>query len=143
MTEPNGIFPKVAMLLDKNAFDAARLCQSQNLKVVCAHSPARFPPICQGHWNYFESATLTALLGRQGFEARFLETYISELDRVLAYPDTMISTAWKTLLGTSLEEPRRLDTERLHREMLGYKLFGLFRKIPVDAGTQADKHHAL
>jgi hypothetical protein len=87
--------------------------------------------ICHGHWSYFESATLVELLGRNGFETRFLETYISELDRILAYPDAAIAAAWKTLLGVSPEQPRSLNANQLHTDMLGYKLFGLFRKLPV------------
>jgi 2-polyprenyl-3-methyl-5-hydroxy-6-metoxy-1,4-benzoquinol methylase len=182
--------------------EAARQCQSQNLKVVCDAFPCAFPAewniegksgaegfqavvmldilehtalprsflsavyrclkpggwlavqvpnfrsllltiegsrnnnICHGHWNYFESATLVDLLGREGFETRFLETYISELDKTLAYPRDCVAAAWEKLLGTPLDNPpppppQKLDANRLHREMLGYKLFGIFRKIPI------------
>jgi 2-polyprenyl-3-methyl-5-hydroxy-6-metoxy-1,4-benzoquinol methylase len=92
---------------------------------------ARNHNVCHGHWSYFESATLVALLSRNGFEMRFLETYITELDKILTYPDATIAAAWEKLLGTPLVQPRQLDAECLHVELLGYKLFGLFRKVPT------------
>ncbi|BAK75320.1 methyltransferase type 11 [Pseudogulbenkiania sp. NH8B] len=85
--------------------------------------------ICHGHWSYFEPATLPALLVRAGFEMRWFETYISELDRVLAYPDEQVAAAWEQLTGQTLAEPRDLQVEQLHTRMLGYKLFGLFQKV--------------
>ena len=57
------------------------------------------------------------------------QTYISELDRVLAYPDAIIEAAWHNLSDSPLNAPRELTVERLHSEMLGYKLFGIFRKL--------------
>jgi len=85
--------------------------------------------ICHGHWSYFDRYTLGTLMQESGFEIHFLETYISELDRVLAYPDAIIEAAWHNLSDSPLNAPRELTVERLHSEMLGYKLFGIFRKL--------------
>lgn len=84
--------------------------------------------IAHGHWSYFTPATLTATLDRAGFSQVFLETYISELDRILAYSPEQISSTYTALTGTTLDNPLELNTETLHNAMLGYKLFGIFRK---------------
>lgn len=85
--------------------------------------------ICHGHWSYFEEQTLPGLMRKAGFEMRFFETYISELDRILAYPDAVIATAWQQLTGQALAHPRQLTVEHVHQAMLGYKLFGIFQKV--------------
>lgn len=85
--------------------------------------------ICHGHWSYFEEHSLPALLRKAGFEMRFFETYISELDRILAYPDDVLASAWQQLTGQVLEHPRQLTVEHVHQAMLGYKLFGIFQKV--------------
>jgi 2-polyprenyl-3-methyl-5-hydroxy-6-metoxy-1,4-benzoquinol methylase len=84
---------------------------------------------CHGHWSYFEPETLPALLKKAGFEMHFFETYITELDRALAYPDAKIAAAWHGLTQQTLDNPQALTVDRLHDHLLGYKLFGLFQKV--------------
>ena len=85
--------------------------------------------ICHGHWSYFEAETLTDMMQAAGFEMHFLETYISELDRVKAYPDAKIAAAWQQLTHQRLADPQALTVDDVHQAMLGYKLFGLFQKV--------------
>lgn len=84
--------------------------------------------ICHGHWSYFNAHALRNTLEKAGFKTIFLETYISELDRIQAYPEGIIMKAWQALSRTPLDSPKNLTVERLHHEMMGYKLFGLFQK---------------
>ncbi|RMD02227.1 class I SAM-dependent methyltransferase [Aquitalea palustris] len=85
--------------------------------------------ICHGHWSYFEAETLSDMMHAAGFEMHFLETYISELDRVKAYPDAVIANAWQQLTDQQLAAPQALTVDDVHQALLGYKLFGLFQKV--------------
>ncbi|QZA80033.1 class I SAM-dependent methyltransferase [Deefgea piscis] len=85
--------------------------------------------ICHGHWSYFEEETLLKLMQKAGYEVKFFETYITELDRVFMHSDQDISSAWFTLTGECLTQPRNLTVDQLHEYLLGYKLFGLFQKV--------------
>jgi 2-polyprenyl-3-methyl-5-hydroxy-6-metoxy-1,4-benzoquinol methylase len=85
--------------------------------------------ICQGHWSHFGDATLNRMIEKAGFDTMFLETYISELDRILRYANEEIIAAWQQLCDEPLPNPRELTVEALHEHMLGYKLFGIFQKV--------------
>jgi len=85
--------------------------------------------ICHGHWSYFTPDTLSALLLKAGFEVCFLETYITELDRIQAYPENTVAAVYQQLSGKPLSSLQALNTDMLHDDYLGYKLFGIFRKI--------------
>jgi 2-polyprenyl-3-methyl-5-hydroxy-6-metoxy-1,4-benzoquinol methylase len=85
--------------------------------------------ICQGHWSHFSDETLNRMIREAGFETQFLETYISELDRVLKYSNEQIISAWQQLRDEPLADPQQLTVETLHEHMLGYKLFGIFQKV--------------
>lgn len=112
--------------------DGWLLVQVPNLSsLLLAIEGAANSNFCHGHWSYFEPATLPALLKKAGFEMRFFETYITELDRALAYPDAAIATAWHRLTQRHLADPRTLTVDQLHAHMLGYKLFGLFQKAAI------------
>ncbi|WP_205836379.1 class I SAM-dependent methyltransferase [Iodobacter violaceini] len=85
--------------------------------------------VCHGHWSYFTPDTLSALLLKAGFEVCFLETYITELDRIQAYPEDAVAAVYQQLSGKPLQSMQALNTDMLHDDYLGYKLFGIFRKI--------------
>lgn len=80
---------------------------------------------CHGHWSYFTPRTLQGLLEEEGFACLHLETYISELDRILAYDDDIVRNAWHSL---SNDAPQ-LTAEGLWAQDMGYKVFGIFRRL--------------
>jgi len=84
--------------------------------------------ICHGHWSYFNARTLRSTLEKAGFNTIFLETYISELDRIQAYPEAIVMKAWQALSGKPFAGSNNLTVEQIHQKMMGYKLFGLFQK---------------
>lgn len=79
---------------------------------------------CHGHWSYFTPDSLLRLLDEAGFACLHMETYISELDRILAYSDDIVRNAWATL---SSAVPQ-LTAEGLWEQDMGYKVFGIFRR---------------
>jgi 2-polyprenyl-3-methyl-5-hydroxy-6-metoxy-1,4-benzoquinol methylase len=85
--------------------------------------------ICHGHWSYFTPATLSSLLLKAGFEVCFLETYITELDRIKTYPENEVAAVYQVLTEKKLAGLQALNVDMLHADYLGYKLFGIFRKI--------------
>lgn len=87
--------------------------------------------ICHGHWSYFNADSLAGLLATAGFSRHFLETYISELDRILAHPAEQVAALYAILTGQPLENPAALTPDALHEAMLGYKVFGIFRKTAL------------
>lgn len=82
---------------------------------------------CVGHWNHFDCMTLQALCARAGLVTLAIETIISELDRILAYPLERVESAATTLAGNRTMVSN-LDPHWLHDRQLGYKVLGFFRK---------------
>ncbi|MCQ4161682.1 class I SAM-dependent methyltransferase [Roseomonas sp. GC11] len=78
-----------------------------------------------GHWNYFDPASLRACLERAGFVTLGIESYISELDRLMAYPETELRAVLGPWAPADLATLRPAD---LFARLLGFKLFGLFRR---------------
>ncbi len=83
--------------------------------------------ICHGHWSYFTADTLAKVADRCGLTTEFVETIISEADRILAYPAQQVLVAARHLVGGDVSLPT-IDHRWIHRHRLGYKLFGVFRK---------------
>jgi SAM-dependent methyltransferase len=83
--------------------------------------------VSPGHWSYFTPETLSALLARAGFRARSLETVVSELDRIRAFPTARIAAELARLRPDA--PPWPLDAAALHEHRLGYKLFGVFEPV--------------
>ncbi|WP_131829639.1 class I SAM-dependent methyltransferase, partial [Teichococcus deserti] len=81
--------------------------------------------VTPGHWSYFDPASLTRLLQRAGFQTMALQSYISELDRLLAYPPEAVRAALGPWAPEDLSTLRPAD---LFWRQLGFKLFGLFRR---------------
>jgi SAM-dependent methyltransferase len=87
--------------------------------------------ICTGHWNYFTPKTLPEMLARAGYRALHVETVVSEIDRIAAFPD-----AAKTRMVARLrpkqpcfawpDENGQQSAALLHRLGLSYKLIGIF-----------------
>ena len=80
--------------------------------------------VCPGHWSYFNPKSLTDMLARAGFRNLSLETAVSELDRIAAFPADQIQT-WLTRLRPG-GPPWPLTAGALHEQKLGYKLVGVF-----------------
>lgn len=83
------------------------------------------PVVCHGHWNYFDPASLSACAARAGLRTLELETIITELDRIGAYPALRIAAAAKAVCGR-LPPQGGLTPDWLHEQRMGLKLFGLF-----------------
>lgn len=78
-----------------------------------------------GHWSYFGPASLVDTLQRAGFRPLLLQSYISELDRILAHPETELRAVLGPWAPADLRTIRPAD---LFWRMLGFKLFGIFQK---------------
>lgn len=78
--------------------------------------------VCPGHWTYFTMMTLPDLIARAGFRTLHIETVISELDRIMAYPHERISACLNRLRPGS---PTGLSASTLHELGLGYKVFAI------------------
>lgn len=127
LPDPLGFLARLAQDMQPGAWLVVQVPNFRSLLITM--EGCRNNNICHGHWSYFEAETLPALLRQAGFQQHFLETYISELDRIKAYPDALIAAAWQQLTGQILDQPQALTVEQLHQELLGYKLFGLFQKV--------------
>ncbi|NQE51332.1 methyltransferase type 12 [Herbaspirillum rubrisubalbicans] len=105
------------------------LIQVPNLRTLLwAIEGAANSNVCHGHWSHFTADTLRALVQSEGFSTHLLETYITELDRALAYPQQRVAAAWQDLRGEPLPPLEELTTDLLHQHLLGYKLFAIFKK---------------
>jgi len=82
---------------------------------------------CIGHWSYFTPTTLNATLEKAGFENVFLETYISEFDKIQAFSEQDIQEKIKQLTGKRLENLTAFNIDWLQANLLGYKIFGVYK----------------
>ena len=81
--------------------------------------------ICHGHWSYFTPQTLIKVASEAGLELLSIETIISEIDRVRAYPAKQVAEAARLLTGRNVEFTD-IDHRWVHEHLLGYKIFGMF-----------------
>ncbi len=81
---------------------------------------------CHGHWSYFTPKTLNMVLEKAGFENLFLETYISEFDKIQQFPQDEICRVAQEITGKSVIESD-ITIDWLHGNLLGYKVFGIYR----------------
>jgi 2-polyprenyl-3-methyl-5-hydroxy-6-metoxy-1,4-benzoquinol methylase len=81
-----------------------------------------------GHWTHFTAATLAAVLEAAGFQTLWRETIITELDRLEAFPREKVMAALARLAPGDPAARERLDADAIHRNLLGYKIVGVFRK---------------
>ena len=79
-----------------------------------------------GHWTHFTAATLGPLLESEGFGTLALETIISERDRILAFPRKAILEALARTAPGYDGGVEGLGTPEIHRNLLGYKVLGVF-----------------
>lgn len=82
---------------------------------------------CHGHWTYFDSISLNKIMDESGFESLFIETIISELDKILLFDEKKIMKVTKEITGNCLDNLEQLSIDYLHRSLLGYKLLGIYR----------------
>lgn len=82
---------------------------------------------CIGHWSYFTPQTLNMTLEKAGFENLFLETYISEFDKIQQFPEAEIKSMIHQLTGKEPGNIKELTIDWLHENLLGYKIFGIYR----------------
>ena len=87
-----------------------------------------------GHWSYFTPSTLPDLLARAGFRTLFIETVVSEIDRIAKFTEadrdvalTRLRPALSRTVDLSLADISSADF--LHEHGLGYKLIGIFEPI--------------
>jgi SAM-dependent methyltransferase len=100
--------------------------QVPNVKsLLVALEGARNSNFCHGHWNHFDPATLERLAASAGLETLAMETIISELDRIEAFPRPQVDSAIRRIAG--VEPPAVLDPGWLHAHGMGYKVLGFFR----------------
>jgi 2-polyprenyl-3-methyl-5-hydroxy-6-metoxy-1,4-benzoquinol methylase len=83
--------------------------------------------ICHGHWSYFTPQTLSKVAAKAGLELLSIETIISEIDRVRAYPAKQVVEAARLLTGRDVEFAE-IDHRWVHEHLLGYKIFGVFAR---------------
>ena len=83
--------------------------------------------ICHGHWSYFTSETLIKAANKVGLEVLSIETIISEIDRIRAYPAKQVIEAARFLTGKDVELAE-IDHRWVHEHLLGYKIFGVFAR---------------
>ena len=84
---------------------------------------ARSTVVCPGHWTYFTPASLPALCARAGFATLGVETVVSEIDRIGAFPADRVADVVAALRpGASWP----MTPDALHALGLGYKLLGVF-----------------
>lgn len=81
--------------------------------------------ICHGHWTYFTPDTLRKVGAKAGLRLLSLETYISEEDRILAYPPNEVVETARMLTG-KVVELTDIRHHWIHEHLLGYKLFAIF-----------------
>jgi SAM-dependent methyltransferase len=81
--------------------------------------------VCPGHWSYFTPETLVEVLSRANFRVIGLETVVSEIDRISAYPLDQIQEWVKRLRPEAPVWP--MTTTELLDHALGYKLIGVFQ----------------
>ena len=81
--------------------------------------------LCHGHWSYFTAETLRKVTARAGLQELSIETIISEIDRIQAYPSDVVLETARSLTAQEIT-PAQLDHSWLHDQLLGYKLFGIF-----------------
>ena len=88
--------------------------------------------VCPGHWSYFTPATLADLMGRAGFRPIAVETVVSELDRIAAYPtarrDAALARLRRGVDAAVVSGVSEGAAAALHAERLGYKLIGVFER---------------
>ncbi|MEK7990293.1 MAG: class I SAM-dependent methyltransferase [Thiotrichaceae bacterium] len=82
---------------------------------------------CIGHWSYFTSETLNMTLEKAGFESLFLETYISEFDKIQQFSEADIRHKVQQLTGKGVQHIDELTIDWLHDNLLGYKIFGAYK----------------
>jgi hypothetical protein len=83
------------------------------------------PVICQGHWSYFTCESLDRCATAAGLRALQMETIISELDRVVAFPRTRIAETVRQIRPQAAL-PRNLDVDWLHQHRMGHKILAYF-----------------
>lgn len=81
--------------------------------------------ICHGHWSYFTDETLCKVAAQAGLKPLMIETFISEVDRIRAYPETQIIETARSLSDVDVEIGQ-ITHQWIHKYHLGYKLFGVF-----------------
>ena len=82
---------------------------------------------CPGHSSYFTRESLERVAFEAGYEMLAMETYITELDRILEFDREKIVGTVRNILGRKAPVPEDISTDWIHDHFLGYKLFCLGR----------------
>ena len=88
---------------------------------------ARNNNICHGHWSYFTPQTLRKVATKVGLEVLSIETIISEIDRIRAYPAEQVREVARSLTGQDVKFDE-IDHRWVHEHLLGYKIFGVLAR---------------
>jgi len=83
--------------------------------------------ICHGHWSYFTRESLSKVAAKAGLEVLSIETIISEVDSIRAFPKGRVVEVARFLTHTDVESGQ-IDHRWIHEHFLGYKLFGIFAR---------------
>jgi SAM-dependent methyltransferase len=81
---------------------------------------------CHGHWTHFNPRTLERLGRSAGLRVLEVETLITEIDRIRAFPPAEIAATTRRVAG--VEPPEGFGPEWLHAHGLGYKATAYFTR---------------
>ncbi len=123
MADPVAFLSEVARYLNEGGLIAIQTPNFDSL-LLQIEGPANHN-FCSGHWNHFTPKTLARAARAAGLRPLLLDTYITELNRILAKPWPLVADAFCSLTGERLAAPEELTPERLYQRHLGYKAFAI------------------
>lgn len=94
---------------------------------------ARSSVVCPGHWSYFTPESLVDTLARAAFRPLFVETVVSERDRIAAYSvheRRSVLARLRPPLHPEWQDGDALPSAaNIHALRIGYKLIALFESL--------------
>ena len=116
--DPIGFLKMATRYLSKDGVVAVQVPNYDSLLVRLEGKDSSV--VCRGHWNYFTPHSLGVTARKAGLEVKFIETIISEIDRVQSFKWVDIERCCLETCGES--PPRSFNTAWLHSHGMGYKV---------------------
>lgn len=85
---------------------------------------------CPSHWSYFDRDALECVAQRAGYECLWVETVISEIDKIWSMDKARVFEVANSLGEAKLASVSELTTDWMHANLLGFKLVGVLRRSP-------------
>lgn len=120
---PNNFFAKVSRMLKKNGKILINIPNVNSLSARIMHSECSMFHGHQ-HLNFYSPKTLTKFLRINGFKIKILETVISDIDTVRNHMSFQLP-----YLGESKEKFYFLESELMHKNMMGYTILAIAQKL--------------